>query len=149
MKPLPGIAWALGYGGLIPFLLLSGALLLGKPLPYLAGARLDWWLASYTSIILSFIGAVHWGVVLGMEDLMPKDARNLLIYSVLPGLVAWFVLLLPIKTALFVLALLVLLAYGVDAQLLFRKLNSRYAILRLHLTLVVTLLLFAVATLAP
>jgi hypothetical protein len=51
--------------------------------------------------------------------------------------------LLPHNIALFVMAGLVMLAYGADAVLLFRRLNSDYSILRLYLTAAVSLLLLA------
>ena len=67
-RPLPELMWSLGYGGLLPFLALSAALMYETSLPGLENVRLDWWLAAYAAIILSFLGAVHWGVTLGMLD---------------------------------------------------------------------------------
>jgi hypothetical protein len=64
-------------------------------------------------------------------------------YGVMPALLAWLALLLPHNIALFVMAGLVMLAYGADAVLLFRRLNSDYSILRLYLTAAVSLLLLA------
>jgi hypothetical protein len=53
------------------------------------------------------------------------------------------VLLLPHNIAFFVMAGLVMLAYGGDALLLFKRLKSDYSILRLNLTVAVSLLLTA------
>ncbi|WGZ92516.1 MAG: DUF3429 domain-containing protein [Candidatus Thiothrix putei] len=143
-RALPKVMWWLGYGGLLPFFALTVALLLGSDLPLLENVRLDWWLAAYAAIILSFLGAVHWGVALGMQDtLNERDLGKLLLFSVVPSVLAWFALLLPIQVALFVLAGLVVFAYVVDASLLFGKLASDYGKMRLHLTVIVTLLLAA------
>ncbi|QQZ27566.1 DUF3429 domain-containing protein [Thiothrix subterranea] len=143
-RALPTVMWRLGYGGLVPFFALTVALLLGMDVPLLESVRLDWWLAAYAALILSFLGAVHWGVALGMQDtLNESELGKLLLFSVVPSVLAWFALLLPIQWALFVLAGLVVFAYVVDALLLFDKLSSSYGKMRLHLTVIVALLLVA------
>ena len=62
--PIPGpVAW-LGYGGLLPF----GAL----ALLLLDGARSAlWWpaLLAYGAVILSFVGALHWGFAMVLPGL--------------------------------------------------------------------------------
>ena len=144
MKPLPRLAWLLGYGGLLPFFVLTVAVLLNAKLPLLGNARLDWWLVAYGAVILSFLGAVHWGVAIGLQDwLNERETGRMLLYSVLPALLAWFTLLLPVNIALLVMGILVVVAYIVDALWLFERLKSDYAKLRLHLTIVAALLLFA------
>ena len=90
-RALPKVMWWLGYGGLVPFFALAVALLLGSDLPLLENVRLDWWLAAYAAIILSFLGAVHWGVALGMQDtLNERELGQLLMFSVVPSVLAWF-----------------------------------------------------------
>lgn len=144
MKPLPQIAWYLGYGGLIPFFILTIATLLRVPLPLLEGVRLDWWLVTYAAVILSFLGAIHWGVVLGLQDwLTPAESQRMLIYSVIPAILAWLTFLLPVNAALLIMGALIVGAYIIDAMWLFPRLKSQYAKLRLHLTVTVALLLFA------
>ena len=144
MKPLPRIAWILGYGGLLPFFTLTIAVLLRSSLPMLENARLDWWLVAYAAIVLSFVGAVHWGVVLGLQDwLNERETPRLLIYSVVPAILAWLTLLLPVNIALLVMGMLMVGSYIADSIWLFERLKSQYAKLRLHLTIVSTLLLFA------
>lgn len=144
MKPLPRIAWLLGYGGLLPFFILTIAVLLRSSLPLLDNARLDWWLVAYAAIVLSFIGAIHWGVVLGLQDwLNERETGRMLFYGVVPALLAWFTLLLPVNIALLTMGVLVVGAYIIDSIWLFDRLKSNYAKLRLHLTIVSALLLFA------
>ncbi|MEZ5447894.1 MAG: DUF3429 domain-containing protein [Thiolinea sp.] len=144
MKPLPKLAWYLGYAGLLPFFILTISVLLHSELPLLKGARLDWWLAGYAAVILSFLGAVHWGVVLGQQDwLKETEIRRMLNYSVVPALLAWLALLLPVNLALLSMGALVVMAYICDSMWLFERLKSQYARLRLHLTVVAALLLFA------
>ncbi|MEJ2329056.1 MAG: DUF3429 domain-containing protein [Gammaproteobacteria bacterium] len=62
MKPLPLVAWLLGFGGVIPFLVLFLALLPGLSPGFASSQDITLWLLAYAAIILSFIGAVHWGV---------------------------------------------------------------------------------------
>jgi hypothetical protein len=145
MKPLPKVAWILGYAGLIPFAVLSFAILMGKTFTISSNLPLAWWQATYAAIILSFLGAVSWGVALGMQEQLDKsDINKLISYSVIPSVLAWLALLLPVKIALFVLAGLVVFAYIVDAMLLFPKINSEYSGLRMQLsTAVVVLLCFS------
>ena len=144
MKPLPRMAWLLGYGGLLPFFILTIAVLLRSSLPLLENARLDWWLVAYAAIVLSFLGAVHWGVVLGLQDwLNERETRRMLVYSVVPALLAWFTLLLPVNVALLTTGVLIVGEYVSDSFWLFQRLKSDYAKLRMHLTIVSALLLFA------
>ena len=144
MKPLPLTAWVLGFGGVIPFLVLFLALLPGLSPGFVNSQDVALWLLAYAAIIVSFIGAVHWGVALAMDDGTGSNrGSNSFLYSILPALLAWFALLLPNNIALFVMAGLVMLAYGGDALLLFNRLKSDYSILRLYLTAAVSLLLLA------
>ena len=145
MRPLPQLARILGYVGVLPFFFLTIALLIKLPV---AGMRLDWLLVAYAAVIVSFLGAVHWGIVLAMQEkLNERDTQLLLGYSVSPAVVAWLLMLCPVKVALVGMAVRVVLAYAADVFLLFRRvgLESEYAKLRLHLTVIVTLLLFAAA----
>ena len=144
MKPLPLTAWLLGFGGVVPFLALFLALLIPGLSPGLVDSQeITLWLLAYAAIILSFIGAVHWGVALARsEDVTSNQTGSWnYVYGIMPALLAWFALLLPHNIALFLMAGLVMLAYGADAVLLFKRLNSDYSILRLYLTAAVSLLL--------
>jgi hypothetical protein len=110
MKRLPLLAVALGLGGLIPFVAIAAGILLfpsDVPVPRLVQAVI-----AYGAVILSFLGAVHWGLALADDRLaVPGHARTLrlrLALGVLPALVGWAALLIPMVASP-LLALVVLL----------------------------------------
>jgi hypothetical protein len=92
---LPAGAQALGFAGLIPFVAAALAtLVLGDPAAReLAGRAL----LGYGAVILSFLGGVHWGLVLRDRPAQPVKP---LVAGVLPSLAGWASLLLPYEQAL-------------------------------------------------
>jgi hypothetical protein len=87
----------LGLLGLLPFFAL--ALLTWLPADVALGhaavstlARQS--LVAYTAVILSFLGAVHWGIVLTSEVMPAAPARRLLDWGVMPSLLGWLALLM-------------------------------------------------------
>ena len=54
----------------------------------------------YAAVILSFMGAVHWGVAMAGTD---QQRGKHFIASVVPALIAWSALLLPQSLALLIL----------------------------------------------
>lgn len=90
-------AQALGHFGLLPFFVL---------------ALLNWWPASaainridlarlaflalvaYAAVILSFLGAVHWGFALLTPQLSRRRLRRSLLWGVVPSLLGWLALLM-------------------------------------------------------
>ena len=131
----PGLV-ALGYAGVLPFAtcVLAIVLLDGEARTFAVRG-----LVAYGAVILSFLGAVHWGLLLRG----PAAAMQLrLAVGVLPALAGWVALLLPDRYAL---ALLVV-AFGgfwlyehrvVGTALL----PSSYLDLRRHLSLAACALL--------
>ena len=105
--------WAslLGYAGLLPFGLASlGALLLpGELSTFCARA-----LVAYGAAILSFLGGITWGLCVATSSLPIETARREFLYSVCPSLIAWVCLLLPVRPALWLLAVGVALAFAHD-----------------------------------
>ena len=95
---LPGGVVTLGYAGLAPFVagVLGIALLEGEPRLFAARA-----LVAYGAVILSFLGAVHWGLLLHTQT---KETRSRLLAAVLPSLAAWGALLLSSSRGLALLA---------------------------------------------
>ena len=78
------VAW-LGYGGLIPFLALTPASLLDHH----HGALWSDALYAYGAIILSFIGALHWGLAMSQPELSERQRSAWFTWSVVPALIAW------------------------------------------------------------
>ena len=137
--PLPALAWPLGLAGLLPFL---GGLAATWLWPGWGGHAL----AAYGDAILSFLGAVHWGLALAAPDVAPR-AR--LIGGVIPSLVAWVALLLPLPVGLTILALGLLGLAGVETLAATRSLLPRsYMPLRWLLTGVASVALVSAAILS-
>lgn len=86
--PLPGlpitVAW-LGYGGLLPFLILTPLSLIDQQ----HGLIWSDALYGYGAIIVSFIGALHWGFAIALHDLSDQQRSQLYVWSVIPALIAW------------------------------------------------------------
>lgn len=136
----PTIARALGYGGLLPFLALAAAALTGlqplgiSPLPLLAG---------YAATILSFVGAVHWGVAVGQPELPGRGAW--LVASVVPALVAWVALALEPAPGLWLFVAGFVAWYAWERRAAWSLYPAWYRELRTALTTGVSLTLAAVA----
>lgn len=92
MQPLPRLAAQLGYAGLVPFVL--GAALAWLPLGHLPLVSAHWPLLAYGAVILSFMGAIHWGLAMHSGRLTTAT-RNQLLLSVVPSLIGWVALALP------------------------------------------------------
>lgn len=129
----PAIAW-LGYGGALPFVALAAA---------------TWWvpdwrtlayqaLLGYGAVILSFVGALHWGVAMVAPAPALSDAARTraFAWSVVPALIAWVALLLPGTTGAW-LAVGGFVAHYLQDLRLARQasiLPAWYLRLRLHLS---------------
>ncbi len=94
------IVYCLGYGGLIPFILTLAGIYFGN---HAISAYSVVAFISYASVILGFVGAVHWGFIL-KSDLAQRQGL-LLSISVLPGLIAWLALISPLPIALITLTI--------------------------------------------
>jgi hypothetical protein len=128
-------AW-LGYGGLIPFIVLAPA--------SLVDAHHGWtWsdaLYGYGAVILSFVGALHWAFAMTAAGLDERQRVRSLIWSVVPALIAWPALLLAPAAAAVLLVGGFTVHYRVDRNLARRAaLPPWYLALRLRLTVVASL----------
>lgn len=85
--------------GLLPFVITAGACWFVPAQWYDAVATA---LVGYGALILTFVGAVHWGVALGARRPAGDSVRLWL--SIGPALVAWVSLMLPTTAALLVVA---------------------------------------------
>lgn len=144
---LPSAAILLGAAGVLPFLALALASLSASGATatlYLS------WLTGYGAVILAFLGAVHWGLVLAAGE--PQRAAMRLGFGVLPALAGWVALGLQgagipaLALALLIAAFLAVIATerGFAAK---GWLPAGYLWLRYSLTLAVVLILATVLTL--
>jgi len=89
------IATLLGNFGLLPFFALAGA----AWVPFEGGSlqvqrMIGTALVGYSAVVLSFLGAVHWGMVLRTPQVTRTQAWNALGWGVVPALLGWLALLL-------------------------------------------------------
>ncbi len=153
---LPPAAVALGVAGLIPFIGLGIASVADQNA--IAADRYLWALVAYGAAILAFLGGVHWGFVLhptlpeGMAPDLRRDATRLGL-GVLPSLIGWAALLLPIygvPVAGLVVLIIGYLATVIGEHHLRRRgllLPAGYMTLRWVLSVVVLIVLITVLAL--
>lgn len=141
---LPPLAVIIGAAGLAPFFLSALGAVRADPISGQFGTMA---LISYGAVILSFLGAVHWGFVIeGARE--PAESLRLAL-GVLPALVGWAAVLLGL-IAQPALALGVLIAGFAGTILVEQRARHRelvpraYIILRWGLTVVVLGLLTSV-----
>ncbi len=111
---IPRSAFWLGTAGLLPFVVLSSALF---ALPDQYRPSLLFWLTGYAAVILSFVGALHWGVALVHPKMREPDRAVYMAWSVVPALAGWVSLLLPAKTGLLLMAATYAVHLAADFQL--------------------------------
>ena len=103
----------LGYGGLIPFVVLALAPLIEARWTVLAGHALT----VYTVAVLSFIGAMAWGVALVCPNLTPAHRRGLLLWGVAPSLLASLAALAPLPDRYLLFVATLWLAWWAERRL--------------------------------
>ena len=119
----------MGYGGLIPFLGLTAAIWVARPGEWpLASAAL----LGYGSTIVSFLGAIHWGL-----SMRPGAAQALpaLLWGVTPSLLGWMALLLDPAPGLALIAMVLWACFAVDRVFYPRHQMQAWLPMRLWLTL--------------
>jgi hypothetical protein len=150
------VAVLLAAAGLIPFIFV-GAVVLLDPLETPVAVQV---LISYGAVILSFVGAVHWGFALRdsahplpetvMTPAMLGYERQLLLFGVVPALIGWVALLAMIHFAAPVLAVALLLLgffLTVVAETIGKGrgvVAGNYLVLRWAISIVVMLILLLV-----
>ena len=143
----PAAAILLGAAGVLPFLVLAlAALSQSEP----EATRYLAWLVFYGAVILSFLGAVHWGFVLAGGQAERAGLR--LGLGVLPALAGWVALWLDdagVPAAAVGLLIAALLAVSAAEREFYIRgwLPRGYLWLRYLLTLVVMLVLATTLTL--
>ena len=149
VETVPPLALGLGAAGLLPFAAGTAGLWWLDPLD---AGQLVGPLVGYAAVILSFMGAVHWGLAMSLPSTRGEAGRNRVwfIVSVLPALCGWTALLLSPLPGL------LLLVFGFGSVFWLDLLSIRagiapvwYVRLRAPLSVIVgSLLLFSAGALA-
>jgi hypothetical protein len=138
-----GIARWLGYLGLIPFVAGGAMALFGDEAASALGLRA---VIAYGAVIVSFVGAIHWGLALAGG----APAGRLYVVSVLPSLVAWPALLLDARIGLVMLIAAFAGIWLHERVCLWSTLFPPwFASLRTQLTSVAVIVLALLLTVAP
>lgn len=136
---LEQLAKTLGYAGLIPFIVFSAGTWMTLPLMENAHTVL----MTYAAIILSFMGAIHWGLAMSQNS---SHANLQLGASVVPALLGWLALLIPMLYGYGLLALCFVVLYFADKLAGDKGLvPSWYLPMRVRLTTVVVVCLVIAA----
>jgi len=106
------VAW-LGFGGLVPFFGLAAGAVAGGAFAALCARGL----LAYGAVILSFVGAVNWGLAMTLGPLSERRRAQLWIWSVIPALVAWGALFLSPAAAVACLIGCLIAQYWQDRRL--------------------------------
>lgn len=126
------VAW-LGYGGLLPFVGLALAIWVDQ-------SHISLWrdaLINYSAVILSFVGALHWGFAMSQSGMTPNQRTKSFVWSVVPSLLGWVALSMTPKYATLLLVAGFLAHFWQDKRLVqLVNLPAWYLPLRLRLTLV-------------
>ncbi len=127
------LARRLGYGGLLPFVLLAVLL-------WIVRADLQGFLAialvAYGAVIASFLGGMHWGIA---AQLPPDEAAFHYAWGVAPSLMAWVAVVMPAYAGLPLLGLIIAACYVVDRRSYPRVGWAAWLPMRLQLTVVAVL----------
>lgn len=129
--PVPTYPRRLGSTGALPFLLL--AILIWVPGEHHTLTTQA--LLAYGAVILSFVGALHWGLAMSLPPLHHSSSGWLYVGSAVPPLLAWIALLLPAAWAVVILLAGLWGHYAQDRRLIrVMILPGWYLPLRLALT---------------
>ncbi len=127
------LAKLLGYLGLIPFL--CSSLLIWIPKFHQIAVHS---LTIYATVILTFIGGVHWGIAL-QQTQSADNTNNRFIFSVIPSLVAWIAVVFIKPYALIILIGCFIVFRLIEKRLYQQLIPVWYAQLRDQLTVIATL----------
>jgi hypothetical protein len=145
---MPWLAILLSVLGLVPFIICGLAAL--EPDPVTAAPMLSA-LIGYAAVILAFIGGIHWGFELQASGADTGARRARLGLGIVPPLLGWVALLLPLVIAPWI-SLILLIAVYIGTVLIEREaakrelLPPRYLWLRWGFTLVAVAMMVTVLT---
>ena len=130
---LEQLAKILGYAGLIPFITFS----LGTWFNLAIIDDAHFIVLTYAAVILSFMGAIHWGVAMSINH---KMVNTILGLSVIPALLGWLALLIPMLYGYGLLIFSFIILYWADKYISDQgMLPGWYLPMRLVLTSIVVL----------
>jgi len=132
--PTP-LALRLGYAGLVPFV--AGAALIWLVLPE-AHPYVTLALSAYAAVIISFLGGIHWGLVMRQ----PEPAAASLLWGVVPSLLAWLAVMMVPASGLVIQGLVLLGCYFADRRLYPAHGAASWLVLRFRLSAVAALSCF-------
>lgn len=136
----PAVAARLAYAGLIPFLMGAGlAWLLPPGMDEHTFALLG--LSAYAAVVLSFIGAVHWGRALQAAE----QAHFPYVWAVVPALLGTLGALMPAYAGLVLQGVALIACYAVDRQQYARWGAQSWLTLRFRCTVLASLCCFLAA----
>ena len=95
-------------------------------------------LAGYAAVIVSFLGGIHWGLAFRHVEPPPR----LLVWGVVPSLLAWVAVVMPPSAGLVVLAVMLAVCYAVDRRLYADEGVAHWLTLRFRLSAVASLSCF-------
>lgn len=124
---LPPVPVCLGYLALVPFVVAAAAVWIA---PRMAQDQAAVALSAYAATVVSFLGGVHWGF--GFRN--SQVSTGLFVWGVVPALVAWAALLLPVTAALAVHSVTLLTCFLVDRMVYPRHGAGAWLPLRARLT---------------
>ena len=138
----PPFASLMGFGGLIPFFVCAGAAHSGVA-PWAGLALII--CGVYGAVILSFVGAVHWGLAMQADR-----SQRWFIWSVVPALYAWPpIVFLDGRTALLALVPGFLICWSVDRRAAAAGLIPPWYMRLRHMLTLGASMALAAASLAP
>ena len=137
--PHNNVAKVMGFGGLLPFVGCAALMYSDKPSIAVLALFAN---AVYAAVILSFVGAVHWGL-----SMRADRSPYWYIWSIVPALLSWLaIVILEIRFSILALIIGFTLSWSVDRQAHIRGLiPSWYMTLRDILTAGAILSLLATA----
>ena len=138
--PIPLPALIFGAGGLLPFFALAAGIAFNPEpnLSYYLG-----WLVQYGALIVSFVGALQWGLAMQSPVAGTTEQWAAFGWSVCPALIAWVALQLPQYEGVYLLAALFALCLLMDWRF-----ARRHALPRWFMRLRIVLTLGAITTLS-
>ena len=130
-------AWAnlLGYAGLIPFVVLTAAFFWPERVSH---EFISHALSSYAVAIISFLGAIHWGLEM-RETQSATSNHSAWIWGITPSLLAWIAAFLTSPFNLLSMSILLWLCYRVDQKRYPHYQLESWLPMRFRLTLVASI----------